>query len=214
MSFKAKKVANKWVDGNESRLTEMSDAIWEYAELGYVEFKSAKLLADELESHGFKVERGVAGIPTAFVGIWGKGKPVIGVMGEYDALPGLSQKVSPIKEPIEVGEPGHGCGHNIHGTSGLGGAIALRYAIEESGLKGTVKFFGCPAEAILSGKVWMVREGIFDGVDAVISHHPSSMNTAGLSSSNANNSVKFHYRGKTSHAAGSPEQGRSALDAV
>jgi len=214
MSFKAKKVANKWVDGNESRLTEMSDAIWEYAELGYVEFKSAKLLADELESHGFKVERGVAGIPTAFVGIWGKGKPVIGVMGEYDALPGLSQKVSPIKEPIEVGVPGHGCGHNIHGTSGLGGAIALRYAMEETGLKGTVKFFGCPAEEMLSGKVWMVREGVFDGVDAVISHHPSSMNNAGLSSSNANNAVKFHYRGKTSHAAGSPEQGRSALDAV
>jgi len=214
MSFKAKKVANKWIDGNESRLTEMSDAIWEYAELGYVEFKSAKLLADELESHGFKVERGVAGIPTAFVGIWGKGKPVIGVMGEYDALPGLSQKVSPIKEPIEVGEPGHGCGHNIHGTSGLGGAIALRYAIDETGLKGTVKFFGCPAEEMLSGKVWMVREGVFDGVDAVISHHPSSMNNAGLSSSNANNAVKFHYRGKTSHAAGSPEQGRSALDAV
>jgi len=214
MSFKAKKVANKWIDGNESRLTEMSDAIWEYAELGYVEFKSAKLLADELESHGFKVERGVAGIPTAFVGIWGKGKPVIGVMGEYDALPGLSQKVSPIKEPIEVGVPGHGCGHNIHGTSGLGGAIALRYAMEETGLKGTVKFFGCPAEEMLSGKVWMVREGVFDGVDAVISHHPSSMNNAGLSSSNANNAVKFHYRGKTSHAAGSPEQGRSALDAV
>ncbi len=214
MSVKAKKIANKWVDGNESRLTEMSDAIWEYAELGYVEFKSAKLLADELESHGFKVERGVAGIPTAFVGTWGKGKPVIGVMGEYDALPGLSQKVSPIKEPIEVGEPGHGCGHNIHGTSGLGGAISLRYAMEETGLKGTVKFFGCPAEEMLSGKVWMVREGVFDGVDAVISHHPSSMNTAGLSSSNANNAVKFHYRGKTSHAAGSPEQGRSALDAV
>ena len=214
MSVKAKKVAKKWVDDNESRLTEISDAIWEYAELGYIEFKSAKLLADELETHGFKVEREVAGIPTAFVGTWGKGKPVIGVMGEYDALPGLSQKVSPIKEPIEVGEPGHGCGHNIHGTSGLGGAIALRYAIEETGLKGTAKFFGCPAEEMLSGKVWMVREGIFDGVDAVISHHPSSMNTAGLSSSNANNAVKFHYRGKTSHAAGSPEQGRSALDAV
>ena len=214
MSVKAKKIAKGWVDGNESRLTEMSDAIWEYAELGYVEFKSTKLLSDELESHGFKVERGVAGIPTAFVGTWGKGKPVIGVMGEYDALPGLSQKVSTIKDPIEVGKPGHGCGHNIHGTSGLGGAIALRYAMEETGLKGTVKFFGCPAEEMLSGKVWMVREGIFDGVNAVISHHPSSMNSAGLSSSNANNAVKFHYRGKTSHAAGSPEQGRSALDAV
>jgi aminobenzoyl-glutamate utilization protein B len=214
MIIKAKKVALKWVDSNKSRLAEISDEVWKYAELGYVEFKSAKLLASELESHGFKVERKVAGIPTAFVGTWGKVKPMIGVMGEYDALPGLSQKVSPIKEPIEEGKPGHGCGHNIHGTSGVGGAIALRYALEETGISGTVKFFGCPAEEMLSGKVWMVREGVFDGVDAVLSHHPGSMNYAKLSSSNANNAVKFHYRGKTSHAAGSPEQGRSALDAI
>jgi len=214
MSDKAKRIAFEWVDSNKRRLAEISDEIWSYAELGYVEFKSAKLLADELEKHGFKVERGVAGIPTAFVGTWGKGKPVIGVMGEYDALPGLSQKVLPYKEPIKEGEPGHGCGHNIHGTSGLGGAIALRYAMEKAGVKGTVKFFGCPAEEMLSGKVWMVREGVFDGVDAVLSHHPSSMNVGSLSSSNANNAVKFHFRGKTAHAAGSPEQGRSALDAV
>ncbi|MCW4048764.1 MAG: M20 family metallopeptidase [Candidatus Bathyarchaeota archaeon] len=214
MSKNAKQIAKEWVDRNEARLMEISDAIWSYAELGYVEFKSSKLLADELEKHGFTLERGVAGIPTAFVGTWGSGKPVIGVMGEYDALPGLSQKVAPNKDPIEAGAPGHGCGHNIHGTSGLGGAIALRYAMDEAGYQGTVKFFGCPAEEMLSGKVWMVREGVFDGVDAVLSHHPSSMNVAGLSSSNANNAVKFHFRGKTSHAAGSPEQGRSALDAV
>ncbi len=214
MSEKGKRIAFEWIDSNQKRLAEISDEIWGYAELGYVEFKSAKLLADELERHGFEVERGVAGIPTAFVGTWGKGKPVVGVMGEYDALPGLSQKAVPHKEPIEVGEPGHGCGHNIHGTSGLGGAIALRYAMEKTGVKGTVKFFGCPAEEMLSGKVWMVREGVFDGVDAVLSHHPSSMNVGGLSSSNANNAVKFHFRGKTSHAAGSPEMGRSALDAV
>lgn len=214
MSVKAKKVAEKWIDRNKSKLAEISDMIWEYAELGFVEFKSAKLLASELESHSFQVEMGVAGIPTSFVGIWGKDKPVIGVMGEYDALPGLSQKALPIKEPRKEGKPGHGCGHNIHGTSGLGGAIALRYAMEETGLKGMVKFFGCPAEEMLSGKVWMVREGVFEGVDAVLSHHPSVMNYAGLRSSNANNAVKFHYRGKTSHAAGSPEQGRSALDAI
>ncbi len=214
MSDEAKRIAFEWVDSNQKRLAEISDEIWGYAELGYVEFKSAKLLADELERHGFEVERGVAGIPTAFVGTWGKGKPVIGVMGEYDALPGLSQKAVPHKEPIEEGEPGHGCGHNIHGTSGVGGAIALRYAVEKAGLKGTVKFFGCPAEEMLSGKVWMVREGVFDGVDAVLSHHPSSTNVGGLSSSNANNAVKFHFRGKTAHAAGSPEQGRSSLDAV
>jgi len=161
------------------------------------------------------VERGVAGIPTAFVATWGSGKPVVGVMGEYDALPGLSQKkMVPVKDPIEAGAPGHGCGHNIHGASGMGGALALRYAMEEAGMQGTVRFFGCPAEEMLSGKVWMVREGVFEGVDVVFSHHPSSMNVAGLSSSNANNAVKFHFYGKTAHAAGSPEQGRSSLDAI
>ncbi|MFP3951384.1 MAG: M20 family metallopeptidase [Candidatus Bathyarchaeia archaeon] len=214
MSDRAKELALEWVDENRERLAEISDEIWEYAELGYVEFKSSKLLAEELEDHGFQVEMGVAGIPTAFVATWGEGKPVIGVMGEYDALPGLSQKAVPYKEPIERGEPGHGCGHNIHGTSGMGGAIALKYAMEETGIQGTVKFFGCPAEEMLSGKVWMVKEGVFEGVDACLSHHPGSMNVAGLKSSNANNAVKFHYHGKTAHAAGSPEQGRSSLDAV
>jgi aminobenzoyl-glutamate utilization protein B len=209
-----KGVAIKWIDDNEGRLIEISDAIWNYAELGFVEFKSAKLLADELEKHGFTVERGVAGIPTAFVATWGSGKPVIGVMGEYDALPGLSQKAVPYKEPVVEGAPGHGCGHNIHGTSGLGGAIAVKVALEKAEIPGTIKFYGSPAEEMLSGKVWMVREGIFEGVDACLSHHPSSMNVAKLQSSNANNAVKFHFYGKTSHAAGSPEQGRSALDAV
>jgi aminobenzoyl-glutamate utilization protein B len=211
----AKQMAVEWVEKNGDRLTEISDAIWGYAELGYVEFRSAELLASELEKHGFEVERGVAGIPTAFVATWGSGKPVIGVMGEYDALSELSQKkMVPVKDPIEAGTPGHGCGHNIHGTSGMGGALALRYSMEEAGMQGTVKFFGCPAEEMLSGKVWMVREGVFEGVDVVLSHHPSSMNVAGLSSSNANNAVKFHFYGKTAHAAGSPEQGRSSLDAI
>ncbi|MBD3207385.1 amidohydrolase [Candidatus Bathyarchaeota archaeon] len=214
MSEKAKQTAFEWVDKNQEMLAEISDKIWEYAELGYVEFKSAELLADELEKHDFKVEREVAGIPTAFVGTWGGGEPVIGIMGEYDALPGLSQKAVPEKDPIKKGGPGHGCGHNIHGTSGLGGAIALRYAMEKAGIEGTIKFFGCPAEEMLSGKVWMVREGLFDGVEAVLSHHPSSMNVANLRSSNANNAVKFHFHGKTAHAAGSPEQGRSSLDAI
>ena len=214
MSDEAKQIAIKWVKQNKEKLREISDKIWGYAELGFVEFKSSKLLADELEKHDFKVERGVAEIPTAFVGTWGKGKPVIGVMGEYDALPGLSQKAVPHKDLIKSRAPGHGCGHNIHGTSALGGVIALKHAIDEMGMPGTVKFFGCPAEEMLSGKVWMVKEGVFNDVDAVLSHHPSSMNVAGLSSSNANNAVKFHFHGKTSHAAGSPEQGRSALDAV
>jgi aminobenzoyl-glutamate utilization protein B len=214
MTDKAKKIAREWVENNKEKLIEISDAIWEYAELGFVEFKSAKLIADELERCGFNVERGVAGIPTAFVATWGSGKPVIGINGEYDALPGISQKPVPYQDPLEAGKPGHGCGHNVHGTSGLGAALALKAAMEDEGVKGTIKFFGCPAEEMLSGKVWMVREGIYEGVDACLSHHPSSMNTAGVGSSNANNSVKFHFYGKTSHAAGSPEQGRSALDAV
>ncbi|MEE8354246.1 MAG: amidohydrolase, partial [Candidatus Bathyarchaeia archaeon] len=209
-----KQTAWTWIEDNKERLIEISDMIWGYAELGLVEERSAKLLADELESHGFKVERGVGGMPSAFYGVWGSGEPVIGIMGEYDALPGLSNKAVPRKEPLKEGAPGHGCGHNIHGTSGLAAAIALRYALEEQGTRATVKFYGTPAEENYDGKVFMARTGIFDEVDACLSHHPGSVNTAGLGSSNAMNSVKFHYYGKTAHAAGSPEQGRSSLDAV
>jgi aminobenzoyl-glutamate utilization protein B len=210
----AKKKALEWIDENSQWIIEVSDEIWEYAELGLLEYKSARLLIDELKKHGFTVEEGVGGMPTAFVASWGKGKPVIGVMGEYDALPGISQCKSPDKEPLVEGEPGHGCGHNIHGASGMAGAIAIRYAMEKNHIEGTIKFFGTPAEESASGKVWMVRDGVFKGIDAILSHHPGSMNYASLASSLANNSVKFHYRGKTSHAAGSPEQGRSALDAI
>lgn len=209
-----KESAWRWIDENRDRIIEISDKIWGYAELGLMEYKSSKLLADELERHGFKVERGVAGMPTAFVASWGEGHPVIGVMGEYDALPGLSQEPIPYKKPFVEGAPGHGCGHNIHGTSGMAGAIAIKETMEREGIKGTVKFFGTPAEENYDGKVFMVRSGVFDGVDACLSHHPGQVNTARLSSSNAVNSVKFHFYGKSSHAAGSPEQGRSALDGV
>ncbi len=209
-----KELAWGWIEDNKERIIEISDAVWEYAEPGLVEYKSSELLADELESHGFRVERGVAGMPSAFMGIWGSGKPVIGIMGEYDALPGISQKPVPYKEPLRDGAPGHGCGHNIHGASGMAGAIALRYAMDKTGLEGMVKFLGTPAEENYDGKVFMARAGLFDDVDACLSHHPSQMNTAGLGSSNAMNSVKFHFHGKTAHAASSPEQGRSSLDAV
>ena len=211
---KGKQDVLSWIDENEGRVIEVSDKIWDYAELGFIEYESAKLLSGEFERHGFAVERGVAGIPTAFVATWGKGGPIIGVMGEYDALMGVSQRKVPVREPIVEGGNGHGCGHNIHGASGMAGAIATRYAMEKNGVKGTIRFFGTPAEESGSGKVWMVRAGVFDGVDAVLSHHPGAMNYGGLGSSLANNSVKFHFYGKTSHAAGSPEQGRSALDAV
>jgi len=214
MSAVAKQKASKWIADNERRIIEVSDKIWEFAELGLQEFKSSSLLAEELRKGGFKVEMGVAGMPTAFVATYGEGGPVIGVMGEYDALPGLSQKAVPWKEHLVEGGPGHGCGHNIHGTSGMAGAMAAKVAMEASGIRGTLKFFGTPAEESGSGKVFMVRDGVFNGVEAVLSHHPSSMNTGGLGSSLANNSVKFHFYGVSSHAAGSPEQGRSAMDAV
>jgi aminobenzoyl-glutamate utilization protein B len=209
-----KKYALDWIENNKKLFIEISDKVWEFAELGLIEFKSSALLADELEKHGFNVERGIAGMPTAFVVTWGEGKPVIGIMGEYDALPGLSQKKVPRKEPLEPGKPGHGCGHNIHGTSGMAATIAARKAMEKHKIKGTIKFFGCPAEENFSGKVFMVREGNFNDVDAVISHHPDTMNCASLESSLAVNSAKFHFYGKASHAGDSPEHGRSALDAV
>jgi len=210
----AKETAWGWIDQNQKRIIEVADTIWGYAELGLTETKSSKLLQDELRKHGFKVEAGVAGMPTAFIATWGSGKPVIGIMGEFDALPGISNKVVPEKTPLREGAPGHGCGHHIHGTSGVAGAIAARYAMEKAKAKGTIKFFGTPAEENFVGKVYMVRAGLFDDVDAVISHHPDSINSATIGSSTAVNGVKFHYYGKTSHAAGSPEQGRSALDAI
>jgi len=209
-----KEYAFDWIENNKKLLIEISDKVWEFAELGLVEFKSSALLADELEKHGFRVERGIAGMPTAFVATWGEEKPVIGIMGEYDALPGLSQKKVPWKEPLELGKPGHGCGHNIHGTSGMAAAIAVKKAMEKHKIKGTIKFFGCPAEENFSGKMYMVRDGYFSDANAVISHHPSTMNDVTLESCLAVNSVKFHFYGKASHAGDSPEHGRSALDAV
>jgi aminobenzoyl-glutamate utilization protein B len=210
----AKTQALKWIDENKLHLIEASDNIWEFSELGFLEFRSMELLSSMMEKEGFQVERGVAGLPTAFIASWGTGKPVIGVMGEYDALLGVSQKKTPVKEPLKINGVGHGCGHNIHGVSGLGGSLAIKTAMAKTGIKGTIRFYGCPAEESGSGKVWMVRAGVFNGVDAVLSHHPGAMNYGGLASSLANNSVKFHFYGKTSHAAANPEQGRSALDAV
>jgi aminobenzoyl-glutamate utilization protein B len=209
-----KEKAFKWIDEHRDEFIHISDRVWEFAELGLVEHKSSKLHEDTLEKYGFKVDRGVAGMPTAFIAEWGSGSPVIGFMGEYDALPGVSNKAVPRKSPLVIDGPGHGCGHNIHGTSGFMAAIAVKSVLEQEKMNGTVRCFGSPAEENYDGKAYMVRAGCFEGVDACLSHHPGSMNVAGLSSSNAVNSVKYEFYGKTAHAAGSPEQGRSALDAV
>ena len=210
----AKDIALEWIEENKDKIIFLSDKIWEYAELGLEEYNSSKLLADTLEEYGFKVKRGIAGMPTAFVAEWGSGKPVIGILGEYDALAGLSQKRVPWREPIIEGAPGHGCGHNIFGAATAAGAIALKIAMEKCKMEGTIKYFGCPAEETLIGKVFMAREGVFEGLDFAINYHPSSFNTVSLGSTNAMNSARFHFYGRASHAGGSPEAGRSALDAV
>lgn len=204
----------EFIEERREVFSDIAMRIWEYAELGLMEFRSSELLSNTLEASGFSVVRGVADMPTAFVASWGRGKPVIGIIGEYDALPGLSQKPVPWREPLVEGAPGHGCGHNIHGASGLAAALAVKEAMEELGVGGTVRFYGTPAEENFSGKVFMVREGLFDDVDAVISHHPADMNAATLLSSLAVISCRFHFYGQASHAAASPEEGRSALDGV
>ena len=210
----SKRVAWDWVDQNKNMLVNAHMRIWELAEVGLQEDRTADLLTERLSKEGFRVTRGVAGMPSAFSATYGSGTPVIGIMGELDALPGLSNKAVPYKEPLVEGGAGHGCGHNSYAVTALGGALAVKAAIDEGLVNGTLKVFGCPAEETLVGKVFMVRDGIFDGIDACIGHHPSGFNGVNLRSGNAMNSVKFEFYGLASHAAGSPEQGVSAMDAV
>jgi aminobenzoyl-glutamate utilization protein B len=188
--------------------------IWEYAEVGYKENKSAALHVQNLKAAGFTVETGVAEIPTAFVATYGSGSPVIGILAEYDALPGLSQTVSTEKNPIAGKNAGHGCGHHLFGTASVGAGIAIKELIAAGKLKGTIKVYGTPAEEGGSGKVFMVRAGLFNGVDAVIHWHPDDVNAVTTTSALANKSAKFKFYGISAHAAAQPEQGRSALDAV
>lgn len=183
------------------------------AELGYLEFESCELLARHLEEHGFTVERGVAGIPTAFVATFGNGKPVIGLLAEYDALPGMSQDTVSYKKPLVEGGNGHGCGHNLLGTGSVAGAVAISKWLAQ-GHEGTVKLFGCPAEEGGGGKAYMVREGCFDGTDIVLDWHPDICNLVNTESGLANVQMRFTFHGVSSHASSAPEKGRSALDAV
>ena len=209
-----KETALNWVEKHREELIGVSDAIWGYAEYGLCEEKSSKLLAETLGKYGFRVKQGVASMPTAIIAEKGEGKPVIATMGEFDALPNLSNKPVPRKEPLVPGGMGHGCGHNIHGVSALGATIAAGEALEKHGLKGTIRFYGTPAEENFSGKRIMVNHGLFDDVDAALSHHPGNLNVATLASSNVISGAYFHFHGRSSHAAGNPEAGRSALDAV
>ena len=188
--------------------------IWDYAELGYKEENSSALLQKLLKENGFAVEAGVADIPTAFVATYGSGKPVIGILAEYDALPGLSQQAVPEKKEIPGRIAGHGCGHHLFGTASVAAGIEVKKLIEEKKFTGTVKVYGCPAEEGGSGKVYMVRAGLFTDVDVVIHWHPGDGNSVTMTSALANSSAKFRFKGLSAHAAGAPERGRSALDAV
>ena len=205
----------KSIDTKSAQYSAIAKQIWDYAEVGYQEEKSSTLLQSELKKAGFKIESGVAGMPTAFVATYGSGKPVIGILGEYDALPGLSQKAGvPEQDAVNEGGSGHGCGHNLFGTASMASVIAVKEWLISSKSPGTIKFYGTPAEEGGSGKVYMVREGLFDGVDVVLNWHPSSRNAASPRRSLANKTGKFRFYGVAAHAAGAPERGRSALDAV
>ncbi len=217
-NYAAKKRAIAYLSKDEviTKFGQISDAIWSYAELGMQEFKSSALLIKTLEDEGFTIEKNVAGIPTAFIASWGEGKPVIGVLGEYDALPMLSQKARvPVRDPLIAGAPGHGCGHNMMGTAASAAVIAVKNSMEKDNIKGTIRFYGSPAEETIISRPYMVRAGVFDDVDAVIDNHSSTnMGTGFGVSGNALISVIFTFTGKTAHSAGAPWDGRSALDAV
>ncbi|MDA0589010.1 MAG: amidohydrolase [Planctomycetota bacterium] len=204
----------KSVNQRDETTWQLAKKIWEHAEPGYLEEKSSELLASHLEKSGFEVARKVAGIPTAFTATFGKGEPVIGILGEFDALPGLSQDAVPYRQPREGNTYGHGCGHHLFGAAAASAAIAIAERIKAGDLKGTVRFYGCPAEEGGSGKVFMAQAGLFQDCATVLQWHPSHENSAGDRSSLARMAVKFRFRGKASHAAGAPERGRSALDAV
>jgi aminobenzoyl-glutamate utilization protein B len=202
------------LDSQRDAYAEVALTIWRFAEVGYQEAQSSALLQARLREAGFAVESGVAGIPTAFVASWGSGKPVIAFVGEFDALPGLSQQASPERKPIVEGGAGHGCGHHLFGTASMASAIAVKDWMALEKRAGTVRFYGTPAEEGGSGKVYMVRAGLFRDVDAAISWHPGDRNAVSLATTLANTTAKFRFHGRASHAGSAPDKGRSALDGV
>lgn len=211
---KNKKALLTSVEKHKNELIKISDEIWGLAETAFEETKSAEILASYAEKQGFNVERGVAGMPTAFVATYGSGSPVISVLGEFDALPGISQKATPTKSPLKEGAAGHGCGHNLFGAGSLGAAIAIKELIQAGKIKGTVKFLGTPSEEKFFGKIWMVNAGLWDDVDVNISWHPSAETKADVQSSLALVDFKVEFFGQAAHASADPWNGRSASDAL
>ena len=209
-----KKAVISSLESKYEELTTLSDKIWAFEEVAFQETQSSAALADYAESKGFTVTRGVAEIPTAFVAEYGSGSPVIGILGEFDALPGLSQKAVAMKDPINPGGAGHGCGHNLFGTASLGAAVAIKELIEEGELQGTIRFYGTPAEEKFFGKLWMIRAGLFDDLDICMDWHPSAETKAAVQSSLALVDFMVEFYGQASHASGDPWNGRSASDAL
>jgi aminobenzoyl-glutamate utilization protein B len=210
----AKRAALAQLDARASELVALSDRIWGYAETALREHRSAAALADYAGQHGLRVERGVAGMPTAFIASFGEGRPVIGILGEYDALPGISQQAVADKIPLVEGGAGHGCGHNLFGAASLGAAIAVKELIAAGRLEGTVRFYGTPAEESVGGKIYMARDGLFDGLDVVLAWHPGDETRADTTSSQAMVDIAVEFRGRGAHASSDPWNGRSAVDAA
>jgi aminobenzoyl-glutamate utilization protein B len=204
----------KRLDETRAAYEDIALKIWGFAEIGYQETKSSGLLQEQLKKEGFSVEPGVAAIPTAFIATYGSGKPVIAVLAEFDALPGVSQEAVPEKKERAGVNAGHACGHHLFGAASVQSAIAVKNWMKATGQKGTIRVYGTPAEEGGSGKVYMVRAGLFNDVDVAVHWHPGDRNAISMTGSLANRSGKFRFRGMSSHAAGSPERGRSALDGV
>ncbi len=202
------------IEKNRSILEQLSQKIWQYPEGPFQEYEASKATAQVLKEAGFEVELGYAGLPTAIRATWGNGHPVLGFLGEYDALPGLSQKIQITQEPVTTGGFGQGCGHNLLGVAHVGAVLGLKAEMEAENLQGTLVFYGCPAEEVLTGKGYMARAGAFQELDAAIAFHPANVNALTLGHSLGLNSAKFNFRGRTAHAGGDPHNGRSALDAV
>ena len=203
------------INRQQEHFTKIAKDIWDNPQVALQETYASQLLASELERAGFDIEWNIGGMPTAFIASWSNGEgPTLGLLGEYDALPGLSQSVTTHKEAIVAGGPGHGCGHNLYGTACMAAALALKEQMASAGVGGTLRFYGCPAEETLVGKTYMARANAFNDLDAAISWHPGSSNIAINGSSLAMNSFKVNFHGVASHAGAAPELGRSALDAV
>lgn len=213
-SAEAHAMVESHVMAGAAHYAEVAQEIWDLAEVGYQETESSALLQAQLRDAGFEIEAGVAEIPTAFIAEWGSGGPVIGVLAEFDALPGITQDRVPVRSLIEGKGAAHACGHHLFGTAATAAALAVKAWLEETGQPGRIRLYGTPAEEGGAGKVYLVRDGLFDDVDVVLHWHPGDRNMADPTSSLANKSGKFRFTGISSHAAGAPERGRSALDGV